>query len=85
MNYGIFFYGERPKSKKQVKELVASKPQHVLLENTAPLFNSARNTIVTELPEGEYSFVGPDPFTKRNFYGTLKVSGTGSERTYKVS
>jgi hypothetical protein len=70
----VFVRHERPKSKKAVKEACADDPTRVRLEATS-VFGNEYDGPVSEAPDGSYSFVGPDPYTKRNFYGTITVSG----------
>jgi hypothetical protein len=69
---GVFVNYERPKSKKAVKEAVANGDL-VGLEATS-VFGNEYDGLVTEAPDGTYYFVGPDPYTKRNFYGTFTVT-----------
>ena len=71
---GIFIDYERPRSKKQVKETVATDSARVLLEATS-LFGNEYDGPVSEAPDGKYYFVGPDPYRKRNFYGTIEKLG----------
>lgn len=71
---GIFVGFERPKSKKAVKEAIAADPSRVRLEATS-VFGNEYDGPVSEAPDGTYTFVGPDPYTKRNFYGNIKVVG----------
>lgn len=66
---GIFIIGVRPKSKKEVKEAVKEIPHKVRIECTS--LHGGYDGSVENAPDGEYPFVGPDPFTKRNFYGTI--------------
>jgi hypothetical protein len=70
---GIWINGQRPKSKKAVKEAVAAG-ESVALQATS-VFGNEYDGPVTEAPDGSYTFVGPDPYTKRNFYGTIKKIG----------
>lgn len=76
---GIWINGSRPKSKKQVKEAIASGTS-VRLEATS-IFGNEYDGLVANAPDGSYTFVGPDPSRDRRFYGTIKKSGT----TIKVS
>jgi hypothetical protein len=78
---GIFVKYARPKSKKQIRETVADAPGSVSIEATS-LFGNEYDGPVSEAPPGAYHFVGPDPYTKRNFYGTITVKPDG---TVKVS
>lgn len=69
---GIFIAGRRPKSKKEIKEMLADPitSTRVRLEATSAFGNEYDGPVV-DAPDGSYTFVGPDPFTKRNFYGTI--------------
>lgn len=75
MTQGIYVKGRRPKSKKEVKEQVALDPTRVVLEATS-FFGNDYDGPVTEMPEGKtFTFVGPDPYTSRKFYGNIKRTG----------
>lgn len=78
---GIFIDHRRPKSKKEIREVLASDPDRVVLERTS-LFGDELYGPVPRLTAGTYYFVGPDPYSDRRFYGQLIVTGTPS--TYKV-
>jgi hypothetical protein len=69
----------RPRSKKQVKAILAANPHDVALEATS-LLGREYDGPVDQAPNGKYSFVGPDPYRDRRFYGTLTVFNG----TYKV-
>jgi hypothetical protein len=72
---GIFINGRRPKSKKEIKEAIAADPASVELECTSVFENDYNYTgPLDEAPVGRYSFVGPDPYRARNFYGTIIVT-----------
>ena len=68
---GIYIGMTRPKSKKAVREAIAAGDA-VYLEATS-LFGNEYEGAVDTAPDGQYYFVGPDPHTKRNFYGTITV------------
>lgn len=70
---GIFINYNRPKSKKAVKEACAENPASVRIEATS-MFGNEYDGPVADAPDGKYSFVGPDPYTKRNFYGTITIT-----------
>ena len=70
---GVWINGTRPKSKKAIKEALIAGDE-VALEPTS-VFGNEYDGLVTDAPNGDYTFVGPDPYTKRNFYGTLTVRG----------
>jgi len=70
MPHGIFVEGRRPKSKKEVKEAL-KEGKHVSLEDTG-IMGKDYDGPVAQMPEGKsFAFVGPDPYTRRSFYGTL--------------
>lgn len=70
---GVFIDGRRPRSKKEVRELVLTGDlARVELEATS-WFGNEYGGPLNYAPDGAYYFVGPDPHTKRNFYGTITV------------
>lgn len=72
---GIFVNYQRPTSKKQVREMVANgNAASVRLEATS-LHGNEYDGPVADAPDGTYYFVGPDPYTKRSFYGSITVRG----------
>jgi hypothetical protein len=78
INVGAFINGKRPASKKAVREALASDPASVVFDKTAGLFDGWGNLTVADLQPGvKLSLVGPDPETKRNFYGTLELDKNG--------
>jgi hypothetical protein len=79
MSYGIFVNGTRPKSKKAVKEAVKNNDR-IRLENTS-LFPGGYDGDINDAPDGRYDFVGPDPYTKRVFYGNIFVSRDSENAT----
>lgn len=72
MSQGIFVGGNRPKSKKAIKEAFAINPQSVRLEATS-LFGNEYDGPIVDAPQGSHNFVGPDPYKDRKFYGTITV------------
>jgi hypothetical protein len=72
---GIFIGFTRPRSKAQVRTEVLANPADVRIEATS-WFGNEYDGLVSDAPDGEYHFVGPDPHTKRNFYGTIVKHGT---------
>jgi len=73
---GIFIEGVgRPRSKKQVREVAAEHPERVLIEATS-MFGNEYDGTADLMPEGQtVYFVGPDPYSKRNFYGQISRAG----------
>lgn len=77
---GIYINGTRPRSKKQIKEAVAANPENVRIEATS-MFGNEYDGPVSEMSVEKVYFVGPDPYNKRNFYGTIERFANG----FKVS
>lgn len=77
---GLYVANQRPASKKAVKEAVAANPHDVVLEATS-LFGNEFGGPVDMAPDGKYSFVGPDPYNHRKFYGTIDKSGSSIKVT----
>lgn len=73
---GLIVKGSRPKSKKEVKEVAAANPNDIYVEATS-VFGDEYDGNLESMPAGTVTFVGPDPYTKRNFYGTLVKSEDG--------
>lgn len=68
----------RPRSKKQVKEEIATDPSRVFAEGTS-LHGGEYDGPISEMPEGtKVNFVGPDPYTNRKFYGTIVKDQSGN-------
>lgn len=81
MTAGIFVEGRRPKSKKAIKEAIANgHVQRVVIECTS-LFGGFSGSIADMSVGQTVTFVGPCPYTARNFFGTLTRTAKG----YKVS
>jgi hypothetical protein len=74
---GIYISYNRPRSKKQIKEQAATDPSKIQIEATS-VFGNEYDGPATEMPIGtQVTFVGPDPHTKRDFYGTIKRTAKG--------
>lgn len=77
MSQGIFINGRRPASKKAVKDAIATAPDTVYVEATSMHGGEPENYVSLLATNGQshrIHFVGPDPFTKRNFYGTITIA-----------
>lgn len=84
--FGVFiasatgeFDPRRPKSKKEIKDTL---PELIYLEDVLyGFFPDPRFKFevmpLRQLPDGEYLFVGPDPFTSRKFYGKIILAENG--------
>lgn len=73
MTQGVFVNGQRPSSKKAIKEALAAG-HDVSLEATS-IFGNEYDGPVTSAPDGFYTFVGPDPARSRKYYGNFIVQG----------
>jgi len=79
MTDGLFIGNRRPASKKALKEAIAENPANVFVESTSsafgfPSFSGSLDT----LPAGTtVTFVGPDPYRDRRFYGTISRGARG--------
>lgn len=79
---GLWIDGRRPKSKKEVREVAQSAPERIEVEATS-LHGNEYGGKLTELGVfASVSFVGPDPYTSRKFYGT--ISNTDGPKGYVV-
>jgi hypothetical protein len=75
-NVGAFVNGTRPKSKKALREAIATG-QTVHFDGTSA-FESFYLYDPLELAEGErLSVVGPDPYNKRSWYATIERKANG--------
>lgn len=78
---GIFINGQRPRSKRALKEALADDPTRVEVEWTSLFAALPSWSRVSDMPLGSsVTFVGPDPYTRRNFYGTISRKMDGSFR-----
>lgn len=89
MTQGIFIHGRRPKSKKEIKEYVnnlyidpTTDPFGLVIEATSMFGNEFDGSLAEALRignHGPFTFVGPDPYNNRKFYGTLKYDSAKSK------
>jgi len=70
----------RLKSKKALKEVVATAPGCVTLEATS-IFNNEFDGYLVDAPVGDYFVVGPDPYKDRRWYAQITVT---PDRKFKV-
>ena len=74
---GIYIDGRRPKSKKEIRETANADPGRIEIEATS-VFGNEYGGPVNGLPAGQtVTFVGPDPYTSRKFYGQLSRDDGG--------
>ena len=77
INTGAYVNGERPKSKKALREALQDAPHTVQFDGTSPLSpDGGRNYRADEVPEGFVLTVcGPDPYTRRNWWANVSRNG----------
>lgn len=92
INVGVYHYTEqgegehradRVKTKKHLRELVATQPGRLAFDVT-DAFGARADTFVAlkDMREGQaLQVTGPDPYTSRKWYATVKRQGDG----FKVS
>jgi len=71
MSNGVFIRNRRPKSKKEVKEALKTNPSSVYFESLSAFGGFSGFASEKNFPDS-LSFVGPDPFKDRSFYGTVQ-------------
>lgn len=68
----------RPKSKKQVREILAEAGPEAVKAEATSFFGNEYHGRLTGAPVGtKIEFVGPDPHTDRRFYGRLVITDKG--------
>lgn len=66
----------RPKSKKEIKDLCATAPHRITFEETSAFASGYLPEDAADLGVfASLTFVGPDPYSKRNFFGTISNVG----------
>lgn len=71
----------RPKTKKALKEAIAAGTEIVRFDKTAIDFDGAGYLVTGDLTWGtKLSVVGPDPYTKRDWYATVELLANGKVR-----
>lgn len=75
MTDGLWINGRRPKSKKEIKDFLKDDYDKAIsrieVESTS-MFGGYSGRL--ENAPGTVTFVGPDPYTSRKFYGNLKFN-----------
>lgn len=78
INCGAFINGERPRTKKALKEAIIFNPASVQFDKTS-MYEAGAVVNTTEIPEDAVmQVVGPDPYNKRNWYANVLRSSTGN-------
>lgn len=82
VNVGAYIDGNRPKSKKVLKEALRDAPETVRFDRTAAVGPDAGQPDImgNELPAGDtLTVVGPDPYTARTWYASVSKTAKGIE------
>ena len=72
--YGIYIDHNRPKSKKAIKDLLVNGDLGRISLEATSLFGNEYEGPLCDAPNGTYTYVGPDPYTSRKFYGNIVIS-----------
>jgi hypothetical protein len=63
-------------TKKALREAIVDDPASVLLYGTSPLGAQFEGETAADCPEGvKLQVVGPDPYSRRNWYATIENRG----------
>ena len=76
INVGAYVNGLRPNSKAALRRALTDGVSRVAFDVTSPLGPRPGATIsatAEDIGDDRLCLVGPDPFTKRNFYGTVSI------------
>ncbi len=75
---GIWLNNSRPPSKVAIRRFIADGGtlDAIFIEATSP-FGTEYDGLLSEAPLGRISFVGPDPYTNRKYFGTIVVTEDG--------
>lgn len=80
---GISIDNQWPKSKKEIREVLAAEPERIKAIATS-LFNDEYNGPINRLPtHQEVHFAGPDVHFNRKFYGTIKWNASKTKLELK--
>ena len=69
-NFQAYVNGQKPKTKKALREALQANPAVVWFEDTSA-FNNRGNVTADELSPSDV-IVGPDVYTARNWYANVK-------------
>lgn len=72
VNTGAYVDGKRPATKAALKRALAENPAGVEFDGTSPMGPQYSDLSGVNVPEGvSLSVVGPDPYSRRNWYATV--------------
>lgn len=74
INVGVFINGERPPSKKALREALKDAPETVVFDQTALIRNEFSGVYITLdlVPtDTTLTVVGPDPYRNRRWYASV--------------
>ena len=74
---GLWIDGDRPKTKKAVREVILNGDLSTLSLEATSFFGNEYDGPLEYAPDGTYYVVGPDPHTKRTWYASITVQNEG--------
>lgn len=80
INVGARVNGERPRTKKALREALATAPDTVTFDQTAMFPGTGYGAMIRPgeiAPGGMLTVVGPDPYTSRKWYATVTRNRDG--------
>jgi hypothetical protein len=77
VNVDCRYKGEHVKTKKALKELVRDCPERLELTDQS-FHGEGWCGMLNDAPNGTYRVVGPDPYTKRNWFANILVNDHGA-------
>jgi hypothetical protein len=72
INVGAYVDGVRPKTKKALKEACANDPNRTRVVFDGTALNNEGHRYTLDHPNDTLQVCGPDPYTKRNWYASVK-------------
>jgi hypothetical protein len=73
INVGAMINGERPATKKALREALSITPWTVRFDSTSP-FEPATSFNTAQIKAGDkLQVTGPDPYERRNWYATVEI------------
>jgi hypothetical protein len=74
INAGAFVDGNRPATKKALKDAVKDNPASVWFYGTSPMGPACPRTLAELAPGTTLTVAGPDPYNSRKWYASVTVA-----------
>lgn len=75
INVGAYVDGNRPKSKKALRDALKNAPNTVTFDPTSMFDKGGTRTIDNLYPDDKFQVTGPDPYKDRKWYATISKNG----------